>query len=113
ISIGSRSVDRAEVYLRLLKSSRFWSFGVSCYQSPLRIFPRRTYRCGLAQTKKNNWPTVDNFIMLLRRKIEEDPAHAVYLQTVRGTEYKFVAFGWAEKAGETGVGDVLRMDGQC
>ena len=43
--------------------------------------------------------TVDNFIMFLRRKIEEDPAHPVYLQTVHGVGYKFVPFGWTEKAG--------------
>ena len=42
--------------------------------------------------------TVDNFIMLLRRKIEEDPTHPVYLQTVHGAGYKFVPFG-TEKAG--------------
>jgi DNA-binding response OmpR family regulator len=45
--------------------------------------------------------TVDNLIMLLRRKIEEDPTHPVYLQTVHGTGYKFVPFGWTAKAGAT------------
>src|SRR5215472_3703622 len=34
--------------------------------------------------------TVDNHIASLRRKIEQDPAHPVYLQTVRGVGYKFV-----------------------
>jgi hypothetical protein len=31
--------------------------------------------------------------MCLRRKIEEDPTHPVYLQTVHGAGYKFVPFG--------------------
>ena len=74
------------------------------------FFRKELIAAAWPRRRKTTGRTVDNFIMLLRRKIEEDP---VYLQTVRGTEYKFVAFGWAEKAGETGVGDVLRMDGQC
>lgn len=33
---------------------------------------------------------IDNFIVRLRRYIEDDPAHPVYLQTVRGVGYRFV-----------------------
>jgi DNA-binding response OmpR family regulator len=33
---------------------------------------------------------IDNFIVRLRRYLEEDPAHPVYLQTVRGVGYRFV-----------------------
>jgi DNA-binding response OmpR family regulator len=34
---------------------------------------------------------LDNFIVRLRRYIEEDPAHPRHLQTVRGVGYRFVA----------------------
>jgi DNA-binding response OmpR family regulator len=33
---------------------------------------------------------IDNFIVRLRRYIEDDPAHPVYLQTVRGVGYRFL-----------------------
>lgn len=34
---------------------------------------------------------IDNFIVRLRRHIEEDPAHPRHLRTVRGVGYKFIA----------------------
>jgi two-component system, OmpR family, alkaline phosphatase synthesis response regulator PhoP len=34
---------------------------------------------------------IDNFIVRLRRYIEEDPSHPKHLQTVRGVGYRFVA----------------------
>ena len=34
---------------------------------------------------------IDNFIVRLRRYIEDDPSHPKYLQTVRGVGYRFVA----------------------
>jgi DNA-binding response OmpR family regulator len=40
-----------------------------------------------------NYPstrTVDNFILTLRKKIEDEPAHPVHLLTVHGAGYKFV-----------------------
>jgi len=33
---------------------------------------------------------IDNFIVRLRRYLEDDPAHPVHLQTVRGVGYKFI-----------------------
>ena len=33
---------------------------------------------------------IDNFIVRLRRYLEDDPGHPVYLQTVRGVGYRFV-----------------------
>ncbi len=33
---------------------------------------------------------IDNFIVRLRRYLEDDPAHPVHLQTVRGVGYRFV-----------------------
>jgi DNA-binding response OmpR family regulator len=40
--------------------------------------------------KRSSDRTVDNHIARLRQKIESDPAHPVYLLTVRGVGYKFV-----------------------
>jgi two-component system alkaline phosphatase synthesis response regulator PhoP len=40
-----------------------------------------------------NYPstrTVDNFILTLRKKIEDEPTHPVHLLTVHGAGYKFV-----------------------
>ncbi len=34
---------------------------------------------------------IDNFIVRLRRYLEDDPAHPVHLQTVRGVGYRFVS----------------------
>jgi DNA-binding response OmpR family regulator len=34
---------------------------------------------------------IDNFIVRLRRYIEDDPAHPKHLQTIRGVGYRFVA----------------------
>jgi DNA-binding response OmpR family regulator len=34
---------------------------------------------------------IDNFVVRLRRYIEEDPSHPRHLQTVRGVGYRFVA----------------------
>lgn len=33
--------------------------------------------------------TVDNFILDLRKKLEEDPAHPMYIESVRGVGYRF------------------------
>ena len=40
--------------------------------------------------ERSSQRTVDNHIARLRQKIEKDPAHPVYLQTVRGVGYTFV-----------------------
>lgn len=40
---------------------------------------------------------IDNFIVRLRRYLEDDPAHPVHLQTVRGVGYRFVPEIEAEK----------------
>ncbi len=40
---------------------------------------------------------IDNFIVRLRRYLEDDPAHPVHLQTVRGVGYRFVPDAEANK----------------
>ncbi len=44
------------------------------------------------ERKRINGRTVDNSIARLRRKIEKDPSHPLYVQTVRGVGYKFEPF---------------------
>ena len=36
--------------------------------------------------------TVDNFIMDLRKKLEEDPSNPKYFMSVRGVGYRFVSY---------------------
>ena len=43
-----------------------------------------------SKKERSTQRTVDNHIARLRQKIEPDPAHPVFLQTVRGVGYKFV-----------------------
>ena len=56
-------------------------FVVSREQLLAAVWPRR-YRA--------NNRTVDNHICRLRHKLETDPAHPIYFQSVRGMGYKFV-----------------------
>jgi DNA-binding response OmpR family regulator len=41
--------------------------------------------------------TVDNHVASLRAKLETDPAHPVYIQTVHGVGYKFVSHSRGDK----------------
>ena len=41
--------------------------------------------------------TVDNHVASLRAKLEVDPAHPVYIQTVHGVGYKFVPHPRSDK----------------
>jgi DNA-binding response OmpR family regulator len=45
-----------------------------------------------------NARTVDNYILHLRQKLEDNPAHPAYFQTVHGVGYRFVPQGLAAKA---------------
>jgi DNA-binding response OmpR family regulator len=37
--------------------------------------------------------TVDNHILKLRQKLEQDPSNPIYLRTIHGAGYKFVPAG--------------------
>lgn len=50
------------------------------------------------ERERVNGRTVDNFIGHLRRKLEEDPSHPAYLQTVYGAGYRFVPFPSTSKS---------------
>lgn len=59
--------------------------------NPQRVFSRKDLlRAVWPQRRHATGRTVDTCICLLRRKLEDDSAHPVYLQTVRGTGYKYV-----------------------
>jgi DNA-binding response OmpR family regulator len=50
--------------------------------------------------------TVDNHILKLRQKLEQDPANPVYIRTIHGAGYKFVPAGLGMKDGPgTTTGD--------
>jgi len=51
---------------------------------------KQLIRAAWPNRKRSSNRTVDNYIVRLRQKIEKDPAHPVYLQTVYGVGYKCV-----------------------
>jgi two-component system OmpR family response regulator len=56
------------------------------------VLPRqRILRDVWEQSAEVTTRTIDNFVMRLRRYIEDDPAHPRHLVSVRGTGYRFVA----------------------
>ena len=61
---------------------------------PFRIIPRKEL---LEQVWRVHEDTdtraIDNFVVRLRRYIEDEPASPVYLKTVRGVGYRFVPGG--------------------
>jgi DNA-binding response OmpR family regulator len=59
---------------------------------PNRIIPRKELLENVWHLKEDtDTRAIDNFIVRLRRYIEPDPVHPVYLLTVRGVGYRFVA----------------------
>jgi len=59
--------------------------------NPGRVFSREELiHAAWPQRKRASERTVDNSILQLRRKIEEDPARPAYLKTLYGVGYKFV-----------------------
>ena len=63
-------------------------------ENPMRIIPRREL---LEQVWRVHEDTdtraIDNFVVRLRRYIEDEPAQPVYLKTVRGVGYRFLPNG--------------------
>lgn len=56
----------------------------------LVVSRRKLMTAAWPKKERSSQRTVDNHIARLRQKIEKDPAHPVYLQTVHGVGYKFV-----------------------
>lgn len=58
-------------------------------KAPGRVFTREElYAAAWNETFPYGSNTVDNTIFRLRKKIEPDPKHPVYIKTVFGTGYK-------------------------
>jgi DNA-binding response OmpR family regulator len=96
-SFGGKSIDFAELELRTLGNTihltvmeaEFLRYLVG---SEGRVVSRKAILedvWGLHEDTDTR--AIDNFVVRLRRYIEEDPSHPKHLQTVRGVGYRFVA----------------------
>jgi DNA-binding response OmpR family regulator len=95
--------DRMEIYRsgrRIPATAKEFKVLEFLVNNPHVVFSRKDLiAAAWPRRKRTTDRTVDNVIVLLRRKIEKDPIHPVYLQTVHGAGYKFVPFPWGQKAG--------------
>ena len=71
-----------------LQEFRVLKFLVS--RPELVVSRRKLMSAAWPKRERSSQRTVDNHISRLRHKIEQDPAHPVYLQTVHGVGYRFV-----------------------
>ncbi len=96
-SFGGKSIDFAELELRSLGNTIHLTvmeaeFLRYLVQSEGRIVSRKSILedvWGLHEDTDTR--AIDNFVVRLRRYIEEDPSQPKHLQTVRGVGYRFVA----------------------
>ncbi len=96
-SFGGKSIDFAELELRTLGNTIHLTvmeaeFLRYLVRSEGRVVSRKAILedvWGLHEDTDTR--AIDNFVVRLRRYIEEDPARPKHLQTVRGVGYRFVA----------------------
>ena len=96
-SFGGKSIDFVELELRSLGNTIHLTvmeaeFLRYLVQSEGRIVSRKAILedvWGLHEDTDTR--AIDNFVVRLRRYIEEDPSSPKHLQTVRGVGYRFVA----------------------
>ncbi len=96
-SFAGKSIDFAELELRSLGNTIHLTvmeaeFLRYLVQSDGRVVSRKSILedvWGLREDTDTR--AIDNFVVRLRRYIEEDPARPKHLQTVRGVGYRFVA----------------------
>jgi len=91
ISLDFRKMELCRAERRVgitLQEFKVLKFLVS--RPELVISRRRLMTAAWPKKERSSQRTVDNRIARLRQKIEKDPAHPVYLQTVHGVGYKFV-----------------------
>ncbi len=63
-------------------------------QNPFRIIPRKELLEQVWRVREDtDTRAIDNFVVRLRRYIEDEPASPVYLKTVRGVGYRFLPHG--------------------
>jgi DNA-binding response OmpR family regulator len=94
---GGKTIDFAELELRSLGNTIHLTvmeaeFLRYLVQSEGRVVSRKAILeqvWGLHEDTDTR--AIDNFVVRLRRYIEDDPAHPKHLQTVRGVGYRFVA----------------------
>jgi DNA-binding response OmpR family regulator len=88
VSVGGHSVRKAGAEVAL--SAREFDLLCLLARSPGKTFSRETildrvWGWGFEGTPR----TVDNFVLAIRRKVEDDPANPVHLVTVRQVGYRF------------------------
>jgi DNA-binding response OmpR family regulator len=96
-SFSGKSIDFAELELRTLGNTIHLTLMEAEFlrylvQSAGRVLSRKAILeevWGLHEDTDTR--AIDNFVVRLRRYIEEDPSHPKHLQTVRGVGYRFVA----------------------
>jgi DNA-binding response OmpR family regulator len=96
-SFGGKSIDFGELELRVLGNTIHLTLMEAellryLVQSEGRVVSRKSILedvWGLHEDTDTR--AIDNFVVRLRRYIEEDPARPKHLQTVRGVGYRFVA----------------------
>jgi DNA-binding response OmpR family regulator len=96
-NFAGKSIDFAELELRSLGNTIHLTvmeaeFLRYLVQSGGRVVSRKSILedvWGLHEDTDTR--AIDNFVVRLRRYIEEDPSHPKHLQTVRGVGYRFVA----------------------
>ena len=96
-NFGGKSIDFAELELRSLGNTIHLTVMEAellryLVQSEGRVVSRKSILedvWGLHEDTDTR--AIDNFVVRLRRYIEEDPARPKHLQTVRGVGYRFVA----------------------
>ncbi len=96
-NFSGKSIDFQELELRTLGNTIHLTvmeaeFLRYLVHSEGRIVPRKAILeevWGLHEDTDTR--AIDNFVVRLRRYIEEDPSHPKHLQTVRGVGYRFVA----------------------
>jgi DNA-binding response OmpR family regulator len=63
-------------------------------EHPLRIIPRKEILEQVWRVREDtDTRAIDNFVVRLRRYIEDEPTNPVYLKTVRGVGYRFLPQG--------------------
>ena len=99
VDFGKMQLCRADRRVGLtLQEFKVLKFLIS--RPELVVSRRKLMSAAWPKKERSSQRTVDNHIARLRQKIEKDPAHPVYLQTVHGVGYKFVPqeenkSGWA------------------
>ncbi len=64
------------------------------FEHPFRIIPRTELLEQVWRVREDtDTRAIDNFVVRLRRYIEDEPANPVYLKTVRGVGYRFLPAG--------------------